>query len=492
MQSLKQHLVLQYCRMYQIHYIIQMLKAEDISFSYSKRTLLDSVDFSVRKGEKVVITGKNGTGKSTFAHILAGIISPTNGSISINGKEPKENQVNIVLQNPEDSLISSLVERELSFPLENLAFPEKEIELTIHEYSEKFGLSDYLIKSPSQLSGGMKARLAIAVAMITKPDFLILDEPASFLDFSGKIALFNILNQLAEDGVGIIYITQIHPFIKWADNAYVLEDGKLLKINKDTDTISKKEYELSRESSSFDNKAKNVISLSNASFSYFNKIVFEDLDLNISDNSVIAIMGSSGSGKSTLINILAKLFSLNKGKIENNLRNGVIFQFPEMQLFAETVIEDVEFGPKNFNLTNPRNISEKCLVTMNVDEKLWDRNPYSLSMGESRRVGIAGVLAIEPDILIFDEPSASLDPLGCQALISIIKAYKASSKTVIIVSHNLDFLENIAERAIVIDNGKIVYDSDFSSLVENRELLESFGLGRDEWVHEKLKIFNKF
>ncbi len=214
---------------------------------------------------------------------------------------------------------------------------------------------------------------------------------------------------------------------------------------------------------------------------YFKKTPFHADALNgvnfhIDNNKFVAFIGATGSGKSTIIQHLNGLLIPTSGEVKvddflltNNKRKnknisklrkhvGVVFQFPEYQLFEETVEDDVAFGPKNFKVGKEEALlkAHQALLSVGLDESYFKRSPFELSGGEKRRVAIAGILAIEPDILVLDEPTAGLDSKGCEYIMSLLKKMHDDNKTIILVSHDMDLVNKYCDYVYVVDEGKIV------------------------------------
>ena len=259
------------------------------------------------------------------------------------------------------------------------------------------------------------------------------------------------------------------------------------------------------------------INISKVAFTYFpnrkeekNKYILKDVNLKINDkNEFIAIVGHTGSGKSTLIQLMNALVVPTLGSVtvddnvvtkkkQKNLKQirqkvGVVFQFPEYQLFEETVLKDVSFGPKNYKLDEPEERAKKAMSLLNIDEKYYERHPLILSGGEMRKVAISGILASDPEILILDEPTVGLDPFTKNELITLLEKI-AKEKTVIFVTHDMDVLWRVATRVIVLDNQKIVYDGDKYELFKDEEFLLEHSLDLPEVIktlkelREKLNI----
>ena len=216
------------------------------------------------------------------------------------------------------------------------------------------------------------------------------------------------------------------------------------------------------------------------------------VSLTIEDNSFVAFVGETGSGKSTLIQNLNALLLPSQGQIEvddfiitpkkkknKNIKQlrkhiGLVFQFPEYQLFEETVEDDVAFGVKNFGLKGEEALDKahKALLSVGLDESYFKRSPFELSGGEKRRVAIAGILAIEPDILVLDEPTAGLDPKGVHEIMSLVEQMHKDGKTIILVTHDMDIVLKYCQKVFVLNKGQLAFEGNPNQLfaLNNEEL----------------------
>lgn len=223
-----------------------------------------------------------------------------------------------------------------------------------------------------------------------------------------------------------------------------------------------------------------------------NKYILEDINLTISEkNEFITIVGHTGSGKSTLVQMMNALLVPTTGSVtvfgneitykkQKNLKGlrknvGLVFQFPEYQLFEETVLKDVCFGPKNYKLENPVAKAKEALTSVKIYEDKYEKSPFRLSGGEKRKVAIAGILASEPNVLILDEPTVGLDPQTKKELLLLLKEIN-KEKTIIIITHDMNALWEVSTRVIVLDDKKIVYDGDKYTLFKNEELVRKHSL----------------
>ena len=226
----------------------------------------------------------------------------------------------------------------------------------------------------------------------------------------------------------------------------------------------------------------------------FEKTALDDVSLDIPSGQYVAILGHTGSGKSTLIQHLNGLLAPTSGRVlfdgedihrskealrDIRFRVGLVFQYPEYQLFEETVYKDIAFGPKNMGLSDSE-IDEHVRLGARfagVDESLFSLSPLELSGGQKRRIAIAGVMAMEPDVLVLDEPIAGLDPAGCRALLKNIKEYHRSTHgTVILVTHDMDVAASEAQRLVVMNKGSIALDGTPAEIFSRPTELRSMGL----------------
>lgn len=241
------------------------------------------------------------------------------------------------------------------------------------------------------------------------------------------------------------------------------------------------------------------------------KFTLKDIDLNIdSSDEFITIVGHTGSGKSTLVQMMNALLLPTTGQvvIDKDIlarkhrvklkpirkKNGLVFQFPEYQIFEETVLKDIMFGPKNFGL-KVSEAEEKARVTavsLGISEDLLERSPFNLSGGQMRKVAIAGILASNPDVLILDEPTVGLDPFGKKELLNLLSNLnKEQHKTIIIITHDMEVVSKYSKRSIVMNHGEVVFDGSSADLFKNEELVTKFNLDYPELVKTLIALKDK-
>lgn len=243
------------------------------------------------------------------------------------------------------------------------------------------------------------------------------------------------------------------------------------------------------------------IILDNVSYTYqegtpFASAALSDVSLSIEDGSYTAIIGHTGSGKSTILQLLNGLLvptegsvrvfdtlitstSINKQIRQIRKQVGLVFQFAENQIFEETVLKDVAFGPQNFGVSveEAEAIAREKLALVGIDELLFERSPFELSGGQMRRVAIAGILAMEPSILVLDEPTAGLDPIGRKELMALFKKLHQDGITIVLVTHLMDDVAEFADQVYVMEKGKLVKGGKPSLVFQNVEFMEKIQLG---------------
>ncbi len=230
----------------------------------------------------------------------------------------------------------------------------------------------------------------------------------------------------------------------------------------------------------------------NTPFAYH---ALKGVNLKITDQSFTAIIGQTGSGKSTLIQHINALLLPTSGSINIDeylitatdkpskskpLRKkaGLVFQFPEYQLFEETIEKDIIFGPMNFGVSEEeaKKIAHNVLKTVGLEESYLNKSPFDLSGGQKRRVAIAGILAMNPDILILDEPTAGLDPQGTNEMMSLFKRINESGKTIILVTHDMNHVLQYCDEVVVMNHGKVEKHDTVTNVFKDSEYLNSLGI----------------
>ncbi|PUA32982.1 MAG: hypothetical protein B9J98_02570 [Candidatus Terraquivivens tikiterensis] len=467
------------------------LRAVALSCRYGKEWVFKDLIFSVKPGDAIGIVGPSGSGKTTLAYCLTGIIPKyikcdLSGSVYVDGKnvlelDDKERPkiVNIVLQNYEVQIFGLTVEEDLLFVLENLGlYDEKEIENRLEWILESFGLKEYRKYQVNELSGGLRQRLALASTLLMSPKYIVMDDPMANLDWPGIIGLRRTLQMLKESGHGLVVTARrlkgLEPVI---DRTIFLGRMPAQRGTPDGTTDGG--------CPTFDG-AEPVIRFEKVWFSYAKRAVLKGVDLSISRGQCVVLMGPNGSGKTTLAKHVNGLLKPSSGRVlvlgkdtkthgpaQMARHVGFVFQDPDKHITQETVWDEAVFGPKNLGITY--SYAEAALRILGLAHRRNDP-PYRLSTGERVRLSIAGSLAVDPEILILDEPTTGQDEETLSIIGSTIKEMKRKGKSVLVITHDSDFALKVGDRVIVMYDGEVVADGQPSRILFNEDLLERFDL----------------
>ncbi len=558
------------------------IKAKNLKHSFVRRdengeivseTLaLDGVDLEAEAGQFIAVLGHNGSGKSTFARHLNVLLSPTEGSLWVDGKDVKDEEklweirqsAGMIFQNPDNQIVAGVVEEDVAFGPENVGVPTDEIWKRVEESLQAVGMTEYRYHSPNKLSGGQKQRVAVAGVVAMHPKCIVMDEPTAMLDPSGRLEVLKTAHRLnQEEGVTVILITHYMEEVADADYVYVMDRGHVVMQGNpreifsrvrelegyglDVPQITRLAYDLRQEGYSLpegilnrkeleeglekmlpvpekitsvpedagateadpgktEKQGKQIsgekkikIRLDDVSYVYSPKTVYSmyaliNVSLDIYEGEFLGIIGHTGSGKSTLIQLLNGLLRTASGKILYEGQNiyddgfsmrrlrgqvGLVFQYPEYQLFETTVLRDVAFGPKNQGLSEEEAFqkAKEALAKVRLPENCWDMSPFELSGGQKRRAAIAGVIAMEPSVLILDEPTAGLDPRGRKELFRLIREiHEQHHMTVLLVSHSMEDVADYADRIVVMNHGEVMLDGSPAEVFSHVKELEAASL----------------
>jgi energy-coupling factor transport system ATP-binding protein len=402
-------------------------------------------------------------------------------------------RVGIIFQNPENTIVSTTVEREIAFGLENLGIPGNEMHERVDEALRRFDLEEYRFTSPERLSGGEKQRLALAAVMAMRPAHLILDEPTSLLDPAGSRCILGFLSEAAARGITVIHITQFSGEALAADRVIILDGGRVVRDGPPRETL-RNTGELGIEGiedihsffSGYGEPAIPVqeeergedipVSLENVSYTYdpgtpFARRALGNIDLELPGGTSTALVGCSGSGKTTLLEIVAGISPPTSGNvtIRNALLRAMAFQFPEDQVFSDTVESYTAFGPENTGLSKEEaeEAVRGALLAVGLDPDAYrERDPFTLSGGEKRRVALAGVLAMRPDVLVLDEPTAGLDRRSTDRVIGFLREYVARGGTLLFSTHDFRVTHRLARFALVLSRGNVETRGEISGVFD--------------------------
>lgn len=488
-----------------------MITCDHLTYRYpdAPGPALDSVSLGILPGERLAVMGPNGSGKSTFARVLAGLLTPSEGQVRIEKQAPEAMRADLVgmlFQNPDNQLVSVLVDKEVAFALENRAVPMSEMERRVQETLAAFGIGHLARRLTSQLSGGEKQRVALASVMICKPPILLLDEPDSYLDAAGRRLLHQALARLHEEFPALIEIriTQYLEIARRYPRLLVFGEGELRADGPPSRILADPERAirlgLVARPDRFQETARVIrqpaatvaVELDQVRFAFPRaaKLVLGAVSARMEAGEKVALVGPTGSGKSTLALLLTGLIKPTGGVVRlvaNREYTGAkhpavaaVFQQPERQFFLPTCAEEIAYGPRQAGRVLTQTKVERFLAQAGLEPlRFADRDPLSLSVGEKRRLAFAVVLALEPDFVIFDEPTAGLDPDGVVQFELLAQAQAQAGKGVIFISHEHRLVESLADRVWVMEGDGSLKDFalvDFLAGPSYRDLLSDVNL----------------
>jgi energy-coupling factor transporter ATP-binding protein EcfA2 len=472
----------------------EMMRLDGVSFAYQDGSrIIENLSLSIQRGERVCLLGRNGSGKSTLLRLIAGLLTPTAGEISVNGisttdqkrQREQRRQIGFIFQNPEDQIIATTVETDIAFALENFGIAQDIMRRKVGEYAERFELTVLLKRHPLMLSAGEKQRTALASVLVMQAQVLLLDEPTSFLDYRGRQRLLTAV--FAERSYTIVAATQYAHEVEQYDRVVFLDQGRMQFVGsynefaqtehwKQMTTIaSARTADSARTNMPVDISSSHIrrtkLEMCNVSFSYSHgQRVIDNLSLRVAPERITAIMGDSGCGKTTLALLLAGLVEPNAGEIrmgEERLSSkeliqqvAVLFQFPETGFFADSVLEEVAFGIRDLQLNSSETEQKvrKALDLVGLDFDMFTgRNPFMLSAGERRRVAIASTLIMERPAILFDEATLGLDWESRQMMVRLLHDLKNSGKTIVLMTHDVEFVAQSADDIALMDDGFVVW-----------------------------------
>ncbi len=450
-----------------------IISVKNLSYRYNNNKALDNVSFSIASGSYTAIVGVNGSGKSTLCRLISGLLENQCGQIIVKDKH----RIGLIFQSPKDQIVSGKVYRDTAFGPQNLGLPDGEIELRTIEALSIVELLDKAEAPSNALSLGQTQKLALAGMLATEPEILILDEATAMLDPASRQTVYEVLRGLNERGNTIIHITHDLDAVKEARHVIGLEEGRIFfegSVNEFfagsslVEKIKGQALEKSKRDASFLQKTK-TFTFENINFSYDSNAKDEgeqnpfikNVSFDLYKGTLTALTGSSGAGKSTLLELGAGLLKPVAGKIFCNQKPALAQQNCSAALFEAFAADDVAFGPKNDGVKGKKLVE---LVRTSMDKaglpykEYGERQSAGLSGGEQRRLAIAGILAMDRDLVFFDEPTAGLDGISRLNVMKMLRSLADEGKTVMFTTHHTEEAD-FADREIKIENGSIVYDS---------------------------------
>lgn len=441
---------------------------------------------------------------------LAGHAVCTGGVPDLAAYRDARRQLGLVFQNPDDQIVTSVVADDVAFGPENLGVPRAQISVRVARELRRVAMEKYAHADPSRLSGGQRQRVCIAGALAMEPAVLVLDEPSSLLDVRGRAAIMRVMGRLAAAGATLVHVTHFMDEALTADRVVVMQHGHVaLEGTPDEVFAAKNAQVIEALGLEMPFEARLAVALRQAGaaggaiaapgapsdekpaacaacvpaaeplailardlgFSYGpDAQALDGVSLKVPARATTAIVGQTGSGKSTLLRLLCGLEAADAGSLtvcginaatkrgRRQVRRavGYVMQHPERQLFAQTVADDVAFGPRNQGLSAAeveRRVAHALDLVGLADRR--DASPFELSGGQQRLAAIAGVLAMEPELLVLDEPTAGLDPRGRARLRALMADLAAHGVTLLQVTHSMEDAAR-ADHVVVLDQSHVL------------------------------------
>ncbi len=513
-----------------------MIRFSAVGLAYpgAAHPALSDVDLTFRPGESVAVAGPSGSGKTTLVRLMNALVLPSSGSVTVDGLDTRDaalvwdirRRVGLIFQNPDNQFVSTTVEREIAFGMENVGLPRDEIASRIAEVAGRLRLGRLMDRPPHRLSGGEKQRVAIAAVLAMRPACLALDEPTSLLDAEGRREVWDILSEIGRSGSHtVVHVTQFADEIALASRAVVLLAGRVVfdgapgelfrrradlaawglarpRVFELADRLRDAGYAVPESADSIEGTRGRRgrrgrwsvrIVLEAVAMEYDRglpgaSLALSGVGLSVAEGECVAVIGPTGSGKTTLLEVMAGLARPTAGavKVDPAERGrsprsvvGLVYQFPECQFFEDTVFEDVAFGPRRQGLT-PADVERRVLTALERASlppgEFSSRHPLTLSAGEKRRAAVACILALDRPFLLLDEPTAGLDPAGRARMLDLMVKERAAGRAVVVVTHDLDLADAVAERVVLLRGGRVLADGDTRSILGDDAALGEAGL----------------
>lgn len=472
-----------------------MIELTNVSYTYPRtvQPALHRITLSLEKGRCVMVTGPSGAGKTSLCLAASGILhheygGKKEGLVVIDDRNVTDygslselaQNVGVVFDDPESQMIFTTVEEEILSALEHRGLSAAAIEERLAGIMKTTYLEELKNRSPHNLSGGQKQRVALAATLALGNDILILDEPTSELDDHATKRIADILKDLKDHGKTILLTEhKFGQFREIVDTLVVLENGRItaqgipdevLKDNRIRGLVQP-DFSTVKSNTRAVAASEVVISVQNLTHRYGSVQALSGISLAITRGEFVAIVGENGSGKTTLVKHFNRLLSPTSGDVIVNGKNtkdcsiaalardvGLVFQNPDHMFFADTVRDEIAYGVNNLGIEDGESVIDAVLLDAGLADSAA-LYPRWLSRGERQRLGIACVVAMQPTVIVLDEPTTGLDGYEALLVIDMLKNLQVKGHTIIIITHNREIAEHCADRTIRMENGKILTDT---------------------------------
>jgi energy-coupling factor transporter ATP-binding protein EcfA2 len=480
-----------------------MIRLEHVSYGYPEaaQEALSDVELTVEPGELLLVAGESGSGKSTLLRSMNGLIphfygGTFSGRLMVDGVEtinsrPRElaGRVGFVGQDPENHAVAERVEDDIAFTLENLGVPQATMRKRVEEVLDALGIAALRSRRLDSLSGGERQRVAIASALVAMPAYLVLDEPTSQLDpQSAEEVIGSALRLRDEIGISVILAEhRLERVVQYADRLCVL-NGRTLDTGEPAEVLARtelgppvaalgralgwhplpltlrdartraKELPAHRALSADETTpGDTLLELTGVEVNLGSKPVLREIDLDVRESEVVALMGRNGSGKTTLLRAIAGLVGIRKGRVRTSASVALVPQNPEVLLYRRTVADEISATLRARG--HPADPERLAAEAQRFEiAHLLERYPRELSSGEKTKAAIAAAAAGHPELLLLDEPTRGMDEPGKRFLKRLLDAHKAAGKAVILATHDVELAARVATRVVLLADGEVVLD----------------------------------
>ena len=481
--------------------------AHNYHFSYQGQAkwALDDINFQVMPGEMCAVWGSSGSGKSTFLNAATGL-----GAQYFHGKQEGEMFIyghdvtrakgiaelgvhyGFVQQQFRDQVLASTVGATVAVGLENQGVPYEEMHARVDSILTLLGIDHLVGKHVNALSGGEQQKVVIAEMLINDPSAMIFDDITSDLDAGAQAQVREIIQDLQRKGKTILISDSSNT--QWlksvSDKSLVLDEGKqvafgttdaVLQDQDTAQTAGLQEHDIKfREAV----EGSSVIEMRNISYSYGDTRAVVDLTADIKQGSITALVGHNGSGKTTLAKLIAGIYKpQNNGELQVNgvspakMKAGerirsvyYLHQHPASNFLNDTVTKELEYSSTAAGIYPMIGLDQLGLTGME------NEHPQQLSVGQQQRLAIGCALAVNPDILILDEPTKGLNARERHDLVNELKGLQEQGKTIIVISHDLSMVARTSNNILVMDHGKLVAEGATSAIMQDSEFFKNLGL----------------
>ncbi len=527
-----------------------IVELDRVSFSYlgSDREVLQNVSLTIDSGDFVLVLGSSGSGKSTFAMLLNGLIPHSipgqlDGTVKIDGlltmKTPVHElatRVGMVFQDPDAQIVNVLVQDEINFGMENLRWDENVIKMKAKQAMSQLGIEHLVGRNVMSLSGGQKQKVVLASVLALEPKILVLDEPTANLDPLGTKEVFDVIGHLNhEHNITVVLIeNRVDELVDLVNRVVLLENGTIslngppgevyrklrgrtglwlpqvtemaMRYSSETlqlpmtvqegcdflvNGINHLQWQLKPEidqQASILKTSESLLDVKNLQFQYHIKLplVLKKISFKIESGGIVAIVGQNGSGKTTLARLLVRILNPPVGTVFLNTQDirhlsvkdvssqiGYVFQNPDHQFVSDTVYDELAYSLRihGFSEAEVEEKTREMILRMDLQGK-EQTSPFSLSVGERRRLSVGTMLILNQKLVILDEPTIGLDPSHSHALMALLaQLAKEFGHTMLLITHDMRLVADWTSHTIVLNQGEILFDGETREVFQDSMLL---------------------